>query len=106
MIYLYYFSNASRNMKSIPLCPLKPLQPYRIVQLRGDDRVAIFHLKYAAQKEEFMCCMFRDLIPKFREAVQQNIGEVAGVKLKFNGCTDAGKPIIRISGKRFVRYLV
>jgi len=97
-ISLYYFSNGSRNMKSIRLSLLKPLQPYRIVQLRGDDRVAILQLKEAG-KEEFVSCMFRDLIPKFREAVQQNSGEAVGLKLKFYGLSDAGKPIIRISGK-------
>jgi len=92
-------------MKSIPLCLLYPLQPYRIVQLRGDDRVAILHLK-DAQNEEFIICMFRDLIPKFRATTWMNNGEVAGLKLKFYGCSDTGKPIIRISDKRFVRYLV
>ena len=46
------------------------------------------------------------LLPKFREAVQQNSGEAVGLKLKFYGLSDAGKPINRISGKRFVRYLV
>ena len=92
-------------MKSTPLCFLKPLQPYRIVQVRGNDMVAILHLQEAGG-EEFISCMFRDLIPKFREAVQQNNGEVAGLKLKTYGLSDAGKPIIRISGKRFVKYLV
>ena len=29
MIYLYYFSNGSRKMKSIPLDLLKPLQSYK-----------------------------------------------------------------------------
>ena len=69
--------------------------------------VTILHLKEAGG-EEFVSCMFRDLIPKFREAVQMNNGEVAGLKLKFYGCTDVdrGDPIIRISGKRFERYLV
>jgi hypothetical protein len=51
--------------------------------------------------------MFRNLIPKFREAVQLNNGEVAGLRLKSYGLsTIDGKPIIRISGKRFVKYLV
>jgi len=71
----------------------------------GDDRVAILQLK-EARNEEFISLMFRDLIPKFREAVQENNGEAVGLKLKFYGCSDVGKPIIRISGKRFVRYLV
>ena len=105
MIYLYYFSNGSRNMKSIPLILLKPLTPYRIVRLRGNEMVAILHLQEAG-KEEFVSCMFRDLIPKFREAMQQNNGEVAGLKLKVYGLSVGGKPIIRISGKRFVKYLV
>jgi len=96
MIYLYYFSNGSRNMKSIPLSLLKPMQPYRIVRLRGDDRVAILHLKEAG-KEEFVSCMFRDLIPKFREAVQQNSDEAVGLKLKFYGLSDAAN---RLSGSR------
>jgi len=104
-ISLYYFSNGSRKMKSIPLDLLMPLQPYRIVQVRGNDMVTILHLKDAG-KEEFVSCMFRNLIPKFREAVQQNNGEVAGLKLKSYGLSNAGKPIIRISGKRFVKYLV
>ena len=91
-------------MKSIPLDLLKPLQSYRIVQVRGNDMVTI-HLKEAG-KEEFVSCMFRNLIPKFREAVQQNNGEVAGLKLKSHGLSNAGKPIIRISSKRFVKYLV
>jgi len=92
-------------MKSTPLCFLKPLQPYRFVQVWGNDMVAILHLKEAGG-EEFVSCMFRDLIPKFREAVQQNNGEVAGLKLKSYGLSDAGKRIIMISGKRFVKYLV
>jgi len=39
---------------------------------------------------------------------QMNNGEVAGLKLKFYGCTDIGRgdPLIRISGKLFLRYLV
>ena len=92
-------------MKSTPLCFLKPRQPYRIVQVRGNDMVTILHLKEAGG-EEFVSCMFRDLIPKFREAVQQNNGDVAGLKLKSYGLSDADKPIIRISGKRFLKYLV
>jgi len=92
-------------MKCTPLRQLKLRQPYRIVQVRGDYQVDILDLKEAGN-EEFMCLMLGDLIPKFREAVQQNNGEAAGLKLKFYGCTDVGTPIIRISGKRFVRYLV
>jgi len=92
-------------MKCTPLCLLKPLQPYKIVQFRGDDRVAILHLK-EARNEEFISLEFRDLIPKFREAVQENNGEAVGLKLKFYGCSGVGKPIIKISGKRLVRYLV
>jgi len=93
-------------MKCTPLRHLKPRQPYRIAQVRRDHQVAILHLKEAGN-EEFMSLMFRDLIPKFREAVQQNNdGEAVGLKLKFYGCTDVGTPIIRISGRRFVQYLV
>jgi len=84
---------------------LKPQQPYRIVHVQIDERLAILHLKEAGS-EEFMCLMFRDLVPKFREAIWMNNGVSAGLKLKYYGCSDNGKTIIGISGKRFVRYLV
>ena len=103
---LYYFPNGSRNMKSVPLDLLKPMTPYKIVRLRGNEMVAILQLQEAG-KEEFVSCMFRNLIPKFREAVQLNNGEVVGLRLKSYGLSTVdGKPIIRISGKRFVKYLV
>jgi len=63
-------------MKCTPLCLLKPRQPYRSVRVRGGDQVAILYLKEAGN-EEFMSLMFRDLIPKFRRALQQNNGEAA-----------------------------
>ena len=88
-------------MKCTSLRLLKPRQPYRIVQVRGDDQVTILHMKEACN-EEFMCLMFRDLIPKFREAVLDNNGRAVGLKLKFYDCTDVGTPIIRISSRRFV----
>jgi len=88
-------------MKYTSLRLLKPWQPYRIVQVRGDDQVTILHMKEACS-EEFMCLMFRDLIPKFRD----NNGRAVGLKLKFYGCADVSTPIIRISSRRFVRYLV
>ena len=91
-------------MKCTSLRLLKPRQPYRNVQVQGDDQVTILHLK-EAYNEEFMCLMFRDLIPKFREAVQDN-GRAVGSKLKFYGCTNIDTPIIRISSRRFVLYLV
>jgi hypothetical protein len=47
-------------MKCTPLRQLKLRQPYRIVQVRGDDQVAVLLLKEAGN-EEFMCLMFRDL---------------------------------------------
>ena len=104
-ISLYYFSNGSRNMKCTSLRLLKPQQPYKILHVQMDERLAILHLK-EARNEEFLCSMFRDLILKFLKIIWMNNGEAAGLKLKFYGCSDAGKPIIRISGKRFVRYLV
>ena len=107
MIYLSIISlfNGSRNMKCTSLRLLKPQQPYRIVHVQMDERLAIMHLKKAGS-EEFMCLMFRDLIPKFQEAIWMNNGESVGLKLKFYGCSNVGTPIIRISGRRFVRYLV
>jgi len=92
-------------MKCTSLRLLKPQQPYKIVHVQTDERVAILHLKEAGS-EEFMCLMFRDLIPKFLEAIWMNNGVSAGLKLKFYGCSDVGTPIIRISGKPFVQYLV
>jgi len=92
-------------MKCTSLRLLKPQQPYKIVHVQMDERVAILHLKEAGS-EEFMCLMFRDLIPKFLEAIWMNNGVSAGLKLKFYGCSDVGTPIIRISGKPFVQYLV
>jgi len=73
-----------------------------------DDRVTILFLQEAGNEEEFMTLMYQDFIPQFREAVRQNNGEAAGLKLKFFGCANfgGGAPIIRISGKRFTRYLV
>jgi len=73
-------------MKCTTLRLLKPQQPYRILRVRMDNRVAILHLKEAENKEEFMCFMFHVLIPKFLEAIWMNNGESAGLKLNFMGC--------------------
>jgi len=95
-------------MKCTPLRLLKLRQTYKIVRVRIDDKITILFLKEAGNEEEFMSLVFRDLIPLFREAVRRNNGEAAGLKLKFFGYLNfgGGEPIIRISGKRFTRYLV
>jgi len=97
-----------RDMKCTSLRQLKLRQAYKIVGVKMDDRVTILFLKEAENEEEFISLKFQDLIPLFREAVRQNNGEAAGLKLKFFGCINfgGGAPIIRISGKRFTRYLV
>jgi len=94
-------------MKYTTLRLLKPQQPYRIVRVRMDNRVAILHLKEAENKEEFV-----SNVPRFNTKVSGGCVDeqrrVSRFKIKILWLTDVGRrtPIIRISGKRFVRYLV
>jgi len=52
-------------MKCTSLRLLKPQQPYKILHVQMDERLAILHLKETGN-EEFLC-LYGDLIPKFRE---------------------------------------
>jgi hypothetical protein len=69
---------------------LELMQTYKIVRVKMDDRITILFLTEAGNEEELVCLMFQHLIPLFREAVRQDNGEAAGLKLKFFRCTNFG----------------
>jgi hypothetical protein len=57
---------------------------------------------------EFQSLLFKDLVPMFQKALQQNNGNVADIDFIYCGSTNygGGKPIIMISGQWFIGYLM
>ena len=101
-------------MKYFSLCRLEVQRPYKIIrsEKRPLNNILLF-LKGYGDKEEFMSLL---LIPHHLRRTFQEVkrrhekinGEKAVMKLKYFGCNafKGCMPIIRISGKGFVKYLV
>jgi len=82
---------------------------YKIVRVKEiDDRITVLFLKGFGNDEEFISLLYQDLIPLFRKVMQLNNGTADDLTLQYYGCSnfDECKPIIKISGKRFTRFLV
>jgi len=101
-------------MKYISLCRLEIQRPYKII--RSEERQMnniLLVLKGYGDTEEFMSLLLipHHLRQTFGDTKRRHVeinGENVVMKLKFFGCnTFKGcMPIIRISGKGFVKYLV
>jgi len=116
MIYLYYFSllfSRILTMKYILLCRLEMQRPYKIIRSEERPMNILLVLKRYGDKEEFMSLLLipHHLRQTFRDMKRLHVkikGENVVMKLKFFGCkTFKGcMPIISISGKGIVKYLV
>jgi hypothetical protein len=84
--------------------------PYKITEIRdcGEQLLQLFNYRYPAQLFE-MLLLHPGLADAFREGVRSihfKDGNEANIHLEFYGWSPEGDPIIRISSKRFVRYLL
>jgi len=92
------------------LCPKKE-EPYQITRLsEWGDNILLYLRGYGDQQQEIMSLLLPTCYhPEFKRVWQLNHernGETAKMKLKYYG-TDVwgGRPIIRIFGRGFVKYL-
>jgi len=98
-------------MKYLSLAQLEVRRPYDIIRVADVDRFGniLLTLRGGGNAEkEFQSLLFRNVVPLYQEAVRQHNGIAVGLNLIYCGYTnfDGSKPIIRISGRRFTRYLV
>jgi hypothetical protein len=98
---------------TLPYTPIRFLNervPYRIEGVRGSD-LLMLTLRGYAFPQPFCTLLPRNLTEQFRAVEAYNHrrnGEEAPLHLKYYGhqpSIGGGRPIIRISGRKFVHYL-
>jgi hypothetical protein len=95
----------------VPILALQKNKPYQVTRLNEwGDNIQLYLRGYEEDTQEIMSLLlptcYHRSFKRLWQLNQKRNGETAKMKLKYYG-TDVwgGRPIIRISGREFVKYL-